>query len=113
MLRPLTSLLSVVCKVKKPAITPVNLRTSLKTRRSEDHSLTPIGGRVVATHLHRRSLHSRHAGQSIEDGDGDWNGNKEAADERPQVAPPRPRLLSHHLDRKQQQQQQQKIFLLG
>lgn len=60
------------------------------------------------THLHRRSLHSRHAGQSIEDGDGDWNGNKEAANERPQVAP---RLLSHHLDGKQQQQQQNLIGL--
>lgn len=61
-----------------------------------------IGGCAVTSHLHRRSLHSRHVGESIEDGDGDGNGDKEAADERPQVAPPRRRLLSHHLHRKQE-----------
>ena len=61
-----------------------------------------IGGCAVTSHLHRRSLHSRHVGKSIEDGDGDGNGDEEAADERPQVAPPRRRLLSHHLHRKQE-----------
>lgn len=57
---------------------------------------------AVTSHLHRRSLHSRHVGESIEDGDGDGNSDEEAADECPQVAPPRRRLLSHHLHRKQE-----------
>lgn len=102
---PLTSFLSVVCKVRDleiAACSPVDLKDLSEDRQCEDFSLTLIGGFVVTSHLHRRSLHSRHIGESIEDGDGDGNGNKEAANKRPQVAPPHRRLLSHHLDRKQQ-----------
>lgn len=60
---------------------------------------------VVKTHLHGRPLHPRHTGQSVQDGNGDRDGDEEAANERSQVAPPRPRLLSHHLDREQQQRE--------
>ncbi len=105
MLWPLTALLSVVCKVRDLEIagcSPVDLNNLSEDRQCEDFSLTLIGDCVVTSHLHRRSLHSRHIGESVKDGDGDGNGNKEAAYKRPEVAPPRRRLLSHHLDRKQQ-----------
>lgn len=46
--------------------------------------------------LHRRSLHSRHVGESIEDGNRDGDSDEEAADKRPQATPSRLRLLSHH-----------------
>ena len=76
--------------------------TTVSVLTSDQSQDTLIGGCTVKTHLHRRSLHSRHVGEPIEDRDGDGNGNEEAANERPQVTPPRRRLLSHHLHRKQQ-----------
>lgn len=53
----------------------------------------------VQERLHRCSLHSRHVGEPVEDGDRDGNGDEEAANKRPQVAPPRRCLLSHRQQR--------------
>lgn len=58
--------------------------------------------RMATTHLHWGPLHPRHTGKTVEDGETDRNGDKETANEGPQVALPCPHLLSHHLDGQQE-----------
>lgn len=63
------------------------------------HTYMVTRSRTKGVDLHRSPLHPRHTGDAVEDGEGDRDGDEEPADEGPQVAPPRPRLLSHHLHR--------------
>lgn len=61
----------------------------------QQHDITSCHALWVEEGLHGRALHPCHACQPVQDGDRDGDGHEKAADKGPQVAPPRPGLLSH------------------